>query len=55
MVLKRLASDSSSIVTSWTATMIRRRFGARFGAFPEAHVEVQHCHFIDDVAVLGNP
>jgi steroid delta-isomerase-like uncharacterized protein len=26
-------------------------FGAWFGAFPDAHVEVQRCHFIDDVAV----
>ena len=26
-------------------------FGAWFGAFPDAHVEVQQCHFIDDVAV----
>ena len=26
-------------------------FGAWFGAFPDAHVDVQWCHFIDDVAV----
>ena len=26
-------------------------FGAWFSAFPDAHVEVQRCHFIDDVAV----
>ncbi|MBV8590879.1 MAG: ester cyclase [Acetobacteraceae bacterium] len=26
-------------------------FGSWFGAFPDAHVEVQACHFIDDVAV----
>jgi steroid delta-isomerase-like uncharacterized protein len=26
-------------------------FGAWFGAFPDAHVDVHLCHFIDDVAV----
>jgi ketosteroid isomerase-like protein len=26
-------------------------FGTWFGAFPDAHVEVQRCHFIDDIAV----